>query len=191
MLGLTASRVTAWTGNINTIPIWDSSPAGFQVNLGIDRSTSWVRNWVDDPQKAAEGIFTTDQVEQTREHEQIHFDLAAFAVADFLNQIPQWDSATFQVHVNNWQTIKTFYESDTNFGKNQAQQDLWRDRINGEKTGQTELDTMSFLKTLADMFGVPGVSVFVPTFAKIGTQPGGRPIYKLDPLGRPRPNWRT
>jgi hypothetical protein len=173
MWKLTASQVTAWTGNINTIPTWDSSPVGFRVNLGIDKSTSWVRNWVDDPQKAAEGIFTTDQVEQTREHEQIHFDLAALAVADFLNQIPRWDSGTFQSHVNNWQTLKKYYESDTNFGSNQAQQNLWRDRINGEKTGQIELNTRSFLKTLADMFGVPGVGVFVPSIAN------------------ERPNWRT
>jgi len=163
---LQPSDVTAWTGTINLIPTWNSSPTGFVVSLGIDRSTSWVRNSVDDPQKAFEGVFTTDWAEQTRQHEQIHFDLAAFAVADFLNQIPPWDYDTFNMHVRNWQTIKDYYEKDTRTGRNLAQQNLWWVRVNGEKTGQIELNTRSFLKTLADMFGVPGVGVFVPSFAK-------------------------
>jgi hypothetical protein len=66
---------------------WGNPP---QVILRVDKASSYVQNWVDDPQNfVLSGGYrlTAADVEWLRRHEQVHFDLYALALRDFLNRI--------------------------------------------------------------------------------------------------------
>src|SRR5690242_2992104 len=60
------------------------------ATVQVDRAHSTVQKWVDDPHSfvlPAGYRLTVADVEWLRRHEQVHFDLMALALRDFLNQV--------------------------------------------------------------------------------------------------------
>jgi hypothetical protein len=120
-----------------------------QLTLEVNRAISTVQKWVEDP--AAAG-FTADDVEWLRRHEQVHFDLMALALRDFLNQVladPDLanDKEGFK-QAALWEKINTrmialnksdgIYETNTGLGitpTGKARQKEWSRKIRELKKG--------------------------------------------------------
>jgi hypothetical protein len=116
---------------------WQSDGKGNVTipTLTVDKSQSWVYDWVFQPKKIGA---TPTTVANLLAHEQVHFDLTALAVREFMSQAqglkdPQvkklWGEFMTRLH-----TLDDLYESSTQKGVNLANQNLWVQQINTLKS---------------------------------------------------------
>jgi hypothetical protein len=125
------SGISAWT-HVKTR--WQSDGrGGVTVTLDIDRRGSWVLDWVFNPQSIGQ---TAGDVAALLAHEQVHFDLSALAVREFLNQAQgrtgaqqQALWASFYGPSGRVQRLDNLYEANTQLGLNRANQDRWVQQI--------------------------------------------------------------
>jgi hypothetical protein len=142
------SQASAFTQMVYPAVTYGNPP---QVILEVNRAVSTVQNWVDNP--AAAGLTAAD-VEWLRRHEQVHFDLMALALRDFLNQVDGITDPNAQDAL--WTKINTrmialntnVYETNTSEGitpTGKARQKEWTKKIADLKKG-TSTDTIGELE---------------------------------------------
>jgi hypothetical protein len=108
------------------------------ITLSVDKAQSWVRAGIDDlktPDGDPDGLSPYDRLLR---HEQVHFDLNALLLRDFLNGGGSPDAGG----------LDRFYEADTKFGQEHGRQKQWVDQINMVK-GQSLTNSIDTLWTWA------------------------------------------
>jgi hypothetical protein len=123
---------SAWT--YTTISPWALDGKGMTVS--VDHKRSQVLDWVLNPAKYG---FTADAVARLRGHEQVHYDLAALWLREYLNkakgqprqkQIDLWnDMLTHSI-----QALDNAYEGSTGTDSNSPVQDEWTKQIGALKS---------------------------------------------------------
>jgi hypothetical protein len=132
---VTKRGANAWTTPLLTSTNPDGTVTA--VTLGVDRSKSWVTSNIDDGQ-----VFSPDAVEILRRHEQVHFDLAALQLRDWLNN-------GYRHERDAWTALDSFFEADTEYGKYRGRQQQWVDEINWIK-GQRDTNAIGTLRNFAN-----------------------------------------
>jgi hypothetical protein len=117
---VTSTEAWAWT---TMVPPRDPG-VSVSVRVRVDKAQSWVDARVDDLQTTPDGDPDgLSPYERLRRHEQVHFDLTALQLRDYLNGGGWPDQAG----------LDAFYEADTKIGTDHARQQQWVDQINAVK----------------------------------------------------------
>jgi hypothetical protein len=103
------------------------------ANLAVDPGASWVLDWVFNP---ANFGFTATDVARLRAHEQIHYDLPALALREFVNTAQGFSGdlqRLFNTITGNISPLDNVYESSTGTLFTSPVQDLWTQEISDLK----------------------------------------------------------